>query len=96
MGIATALSPQIDLATEPRWMRFPDTFGEHTELTVAMTKSLLRRLSDYGRKPGRLGKDSVNTMVKHFRAEAPARRAGMPTMLTANMRYIREIILMSI
>ena len=39
LGIATALSPQIDLATEPRWMRFPDTFGEHTELTVAMTKA---------------------------------------------------------
>ena len=28
LGIATALSPQIDLATEPRWTRFYGTFGE--------------------------------------------------------------------
>ena len=27
LGIATALSPQIDLATEPRWSRFNGTFG---------------------------------------------------------------------
>lgn len=39
MGITTALSPQIDLATEPRWMRFGDTFGEHAELTIAMAKA---------------------------------------------------------
>ncbi|MGQ9621384.1 MAG: glycoside hydrolase family 3 N-terminal domain-containing protein [Bacteroidales bacterium] len=28
LGIATALSPQIDLATEPRWGRFNGTMGE--------------------------------------------------------------------
>lgn len=28
LGIATALSPQVDLATEPRWSRFMGTFGE--------------------------------------------------------------------
>lgn len=39
MGITTALSPQIDLATEPRWMRFGDTFGEHVELTIDMAKA---------------------------------------------------------
>lgn len=39
LGITTALSPQIDLATEPRWMRFVDTFGEHTDMTIAMTKA---------------------------------------------------------
>ena len=27
LGITTALSPQIDLATEPRWMRLCDTLG---------------------------------------------------------------------
>ena len=39
MGITTALSPQIDLATEPRWMRFGDTFGEHEQLTIDMTRA---------------------------------------------------------
>ena len=28
LGITTALSPQIDLATEPRWLRVGGTFGE--------------------------------------------------------------------
>ena len=39
MGITTALSPQIDLATEPRWNRFGDTFGEHEQLTIDMTRA---------------------------------------------------------
>ena len=28
LGITTALSPQVDIATEPRWARFSGTFGE--------------------------------------------------------------------
>ncbi len=39
LGIATALSPQIDLVTEPGWMRFADTFGGHTRMTIDMTKA---------------------------------------------------------
>lgn len=32
LGIATALSPQVDVGTEPRWMRVADTFGAHPGL----------------------------------------------------------------
>ncbi len=32
LGITTALSPQIDLATEPRWSRFDGTMGEDPDL----------------------------------------------------------------
>ncbi|GMO41461.1 MAG: glycoside hydrolase family 3 N-terminal domain-containing protein [Treponemataceae bacterium] len=39
MGIATALSPQIDLATEPRWWRFSGTFGEGVKLDTDMAKA---------------------------------------------------------
>lgn len=66
LGIATALSPQIDLATEPRWMRFADTFGEHTQMTIDMAKAYCDGFqTTEGTKDG-WGKDSVNTMVKHF------------------------------
>ncbi len=34
LGVATALSPQIDLGTEPRWKRFDSTYGEGTEITT--------------------------------------------------------------
>lgn len=82
MGITTALSPQIDLATEPRWMRFGDTFGEHTGLTIAMTKaycdgmqtSISPLAAENGAVPGKTedaadvgwGPYSVNAMAKHW------------------------------
>lgn len=66
LGITTALSPQIDLSTEPRWMRFADTFGEHTQMTIDMTKAYCDGFqTTEGTRDG-WGKDSVNTMVKHF------------------------------
>lgn len=34
MGISTALSPQIDPATEPRWWRFDGTFGSSPRLSA--------------------------------------------------------------
>ena len=34
LGIGTALSPQIDLASEPRWSRVNGTFGDNVKLTV--------------------------------------------------------------
>lgn len=71
LGLTTALSPQIDLATEPRWMRFADTFGEHTQLTIDMTKAYCDGFqTTEGTKDG-WGKDSVNTMVKHFPGGGP-------------------------
>ena len=35
LGIATALSPQVDLATDPRWYRASGTFGEDPKLSTA-------------------------------------------------------------
>lgn len=75
MGITTALSPQIDLATDPRWMRFADTFGEHTQLAIDMTRAYcdgmqtsidpLNADSFQGPEPG-WGVYSVSTMAKHW------------------------------
>ncbi|MDR0505044.1 MAG: glycoside hydrolase family 3 C-terminal domain-containing protein, partial [Bifidobacteriaceae bacterium] len=39
LGIATALSPQIDIATDPRWGRFNGTFGEDPKLASAMSQA---------------------------------------------------------
>ncbi len=66
LGITTALSPQIDLATEPRWMRFADTFGEHTQMTIDMTKAYCDGFQTTEKSPDGWGNQSVNTMVKHF------------------------------
>ncbi len=66
MGITTALGPQIDLCTEPRWMRFPDTLGMKTEDVKILVKAYCDGMqTTEGAKDG-WGRDSVNTMVKHW------------------------------
>jgi beta-glucosidase len=66
LGITTALSPQIDLATEPRWMRYADTFGGHVDLTIDMTKAYCDGMQTTKDTKDGWGKDSVVTMAKHW------------------------------
>lgn len=65
MGLTLTLTPQADLGTEPRWMRLIGTFGEHIQLCTDMVKAYVDGFqTTYGSKGW--GKDSVNTMVKHW------------------------------
>ena len=66
LGITQALGPQIDLATEPRWMRFEDTFGCDTDMTTAMTKAYCDGLQTTVSSPDGWGNQSVAAMVKHW------------------------------
>lgn len=43
LGITTALSPQIDLATEPQWSRFYGIFGESPRLDADMARAYIDR-----------------------------------------------------
>ena len=71
LGIATALSPQIDLATEPRWSRFSGTFGEDPELDIAMARAYVEGFqTTEGARDG-WGAQSVNAMVKHWPSGGP-------------------------
>ena len=45
VGIQETLSPQADLATEPRWSRINGTFGEDPELARKLGRGIRRRLS---------------------------------------------------
>lgn len=74
MGIATALSPQIDLATEPRWNRFGGTFGEDPALDSDMARAYIDGFqTSEGDKEitGGWGYESVNCMVKHWPGGGP-------------------------
>jgi beta-glucosidase len=69
MGITTALSPQVDIATEPRWARFEGTFGESPKLSAAMAQAYCNGFqTSLGTKEvaGGWGFGSVNAMVKHW------------------------------
>jgi beta-glucosidase len=74
LGITTALSPQIDLATEPRWNRFVFTFGEDPKLATDMARAYVDGLQT-SPKPIKTyqdwGNQSVNAMVKHWPSGGP-------------------------
>lgn len=74
LGIATALSPQIDLATEPRWSRFDGTMGEDPDLATHMARAYVdgfQTSSGTSAIEGGWGYHSVNTMVKHWPGGGP-------------------------
>lgn len=65
LGIATALSPQVDIATEPRWFRFNGTFGEDPQLSTDMARAYCDGFQTTPEAKG-WGTKSVNAMVKHW------------------------------
>ncbi len=69
LGITTALSPQIDLGSEPRWYRINMTFGEDPQLATDMARAYIDGFqTSEGAdeiKDG-WGYKSVNAMVKHW------------------------------
>ena len=74
LGIATALSPQIDLATEPRWNRFNGTFGENPQLATDMARAYVdgfQTSTGSSEIKDGWGFHSVNAMVKHWPSGGP-------------------------
>lgn len=69
LGISTALSPQIDLATEPRWSRFDGTMGEDPDLAADLAKAYVDGFQSTD--GGDWGMQSVNAMVKHWPGGGP-------------------------
>ncbi|HJQ19226.1 MAG TPA: glycoside hydrolase family 3 N-terminal domain-containing protein [Gemmatimonadaceae bacterium] len=63
VGIHMALSPQADVATEPRWPRVSGTFGEDADLARGMVRAYVE-----GFQHGTRGVDSagVAAVVKHW------------------------------
>jgi len=74
LGIATALSPQIDLGSEPRWVRINGTFGEDPQLDADMARAYVdgfqTSTGDAEIKDG-WGYHSVNAMMKHWPGGGP-------------------------
>ena len=74
LGIGTALSPQIDLATEPRWFRLGMTFGEDLKLVTDLARAYIDGFQTSSGKDevaDGWGYKSVNAMVKHWPSGGP-------------------------
>ena len=62
LGVRMSLSPVADIATDPRWGRVQECFGEDVEVATAMTVAAIEGLQ----KGNNLTDESVMTCVKHF------------------------------
>ena len=68
LGVRISLSPNADLATDPRWGRNQETYGEDVETARAMVKAAITGLQG--------GTDGINengliSCVKHFPGSGP-------------------------
>lgn len=70
LGITTALSPQVDIAMEPRWARFTGTFGEDPELVADLSRAYIDGFQKTTDKDKVIangwGYQSVVAMAKHW------------------------------
>ena len=69
LGICTALSPQVDLATDPRWRRNHGCFSEEPQLVTDYARAYcdgFQTSEGSAHIAGGWGYESVNTMVKHW------------------------------
>ena len=73
VGIRVALHPQVDLATEPRWSRALQTFGEDAGLSGELGAAYVR-----GFQGEAFGAWSVSTMTKHFPGGGPQKDGEDP------------------
>lgn len=71
MGIATALSPQVDVGTDPRWMRVADTFGAHPGLVADMGRAYCDGMQSDPQQDNGWGSGSVAAMAKHWPGGGP-------------------------
>ncbi|MDB4922587.1 MAG: bglX 2 [Mucilaginibacter sp.] len=74
LGISTALSPQIDLGSEPRWARINGTFGEDPQLDADMARAYVdgfQTSAGNSEIAGGWGYNSVNAMMKHWPGGGP-------------------------
>ena len=74
LGIRSALHPQIDLGTEPRWGRQFHTFGNDSAFVAEVAAAYLEGFQ----LDRELGPTSVATMAKHFPGGGPQRDGEDP------------------
>ena len=74
LGITGLYAPQIDIASEPRWSRVHETFGEDPALSRDMTNAVISAMQSTYDEDGNdtgWGDDSVIAVMKHWPSDAP-------------------------
>lgn len=99
MGITTALNPQSDLSTEPRWARVSGSYGEGSklasDLVTAFTNDYQSTYGEDGEDLG-WGEDSVAVITKPSPVTALPRTAAKAMARRASSASIQATILNTI
>ena len=74
-GLNIMYGPQVDVATDPRWPRNSGTYGERPDITVGITRELVR---GYQNGEEGLKKGAIALTVKHFPGDGPAENGFEP------------------
>ncbi|MCD7920617.1 MAG: glycoside hydrolase family 3 C-terminal domain-containing protein [Clostridiales bacterium] len=75
--------PQVDVSSDPRWPRNSGTYGERPDVTVGITRELVR---GYQNGEDGLNEGSVVLTVKHFPGDAPSENGFEPHMAIGQWR----------
>lgn len=68
IGVRMTLSPESDIATEPRWGRVMETFGEDPELVTSMVRA---QIVAFQNGTDGLNPDGIVACIKHFPGAGP-------------------------
>lgn len=68
IGARMTLSPEADIATEPRWGRVMETFGEDADL---VTQMIVAQVEGFQAGLDGLNADSIIACIKHFPGAGP-------------------------
>ena len=68
IGVRMTLSPESDIASEPRWGRVMETFGEDPELVTSMVKA---QIVAFQNGTDGVNKDGIVACIKHFPGAGP-------------------------
>jgi len=90
VGVSQALSPDLDLARDPRWGRVEETYGEDPYLCSRMGVAYIKGLQ--GERPTVDGEHLIAT-TKHFAAHGSPEGGVNLAPVSAGPRELRELYL---
>ncbi len=94
-GIPWNFSPVLDLARDPRWPRFWETFGEDVFLCETMGRTMVEAYQGKGMGEGEIDQEHVAACLKHFLGYSITLSGKDRTPAWMPERQLREYVLPS-
>jgi len=90
VGVTQSLSPDLDLARDPRWGRVEETYGEDPYLVARMGVAYIRGMQGAGE---RIDREHLICTAKHFAAHGSPEAGINLAPVEGGMRQLRSLYL---